>query len=103
MKDANLQTMMFLILIKLVFQLCKNCQERCSLSYSGDIQITRRINYNGYIIYANGNALLPVIVFSRVRYDAAKMTHGTSDKAESTAYSSDWITSQNFVYVLNYF
>ena len=54
-------------------------------------------------IYFNGYALPQVLDFPSVRYDATIMIHGASDGAKCLAYPSGWMTSKNFIHVINHF
>ncbi|KAK9701998.1 DDE superfamily endonuclease [Popillia japonica] len=55
------------------------------------------------IICANGNALPPVFVFPRVRFDEKRMMAGAMPGALRLVHKSDWMTSENFVKVLKFF
>ncbi|XP_072392462.1 uncharacterized protein [Diabrotica undecimpunctata] len=56
------------------------------------------------IICANGNALPPVWIFSRRRFDAARMMKSVPDDGLlGLAYPSGWMTRENFSQVLKRF
>lgn len=56
------------------------------------------------IICANGNALPPVWIFPRHRFDAVRMMRGIPDDAPlGLVYPSGWMTSDNFLKVLEHF
>ena len=55
------------------------------------------------IICANGNALPPVWVFPRVRFDESRMMSGAAVGALGLVHKSGWMTSENFTKVLEFF
>lgn len=55
------------------------------------------------IICANGNALPPVFVFPRVRFDEKRMMSGATPGALGLVHKSGWMTSENFIKVLRFF
>ena len=55
------------------------------------------------IICANGNALPPVWVFPRVRFDESRMMSGAAVGALGLVHKSGWMTSENFKRVLEFF
>ncbi|KAK4303085.1 hypothetical protein Pmani_024869 [Petrolisthes manimaculis] len=55
------------------------------------------------IICANGNALPPCFVFPRVRFDEARMMKGAPLGCKGLVHPSGWMTSSNFLYVLQHF
>lgn len=55
------------------------------------------------IVSANGNALPPVFIFPRVRFDEARMMNGVSPGCRGLVHPSGWMTSSNFIHVLQHF
>lgn len=55
------------------------------------------------IICANGNALPPVFVFPRVRFDEKRMMSGTTPGSLGLVHKTGWMTSENFIKVLRFF
>lgn len=55
------------------------------------------------IICANGNALPPVWIFPRVRFDENRMMSGATVGALGLVHKSGWMTTENFIKVLEFF
>ncbi|XP_037794938.1 uncharacterized protein LOC119590336 [Penaeus monodon] len=55
------------------------------------------------IICANGNALPPCFIFPRVRFDEARMMNGVPPACTGLVHPSGWMTSKNFLNVLQHF
>ena len=55
------------------------------------------------IICANGNAIPPCFIFPRVRFDEARMMHGAASSCKGLVHPSGWMTSKNFLQVLQHF
>ncbi|XP_066946059.1 uncharacterized protein [Macrobrachium rosenbergii] len=55
------------------------------------------------IVCANGNAIPPCFIFLRVRFDEARMMHGAAPSCKGLIHPSGWMTSKNFLQVLQHF
>ena len=55
------------------------------------------------IVCADGNALPPIFIFPRVRFDEARMMNGVPNSCLGLASPTGWMTSDNFLSVLGHF
>jgi len=55
------------------------------------------------IVSASGTAIPPCFIFPRVRFDRTRMMSGLKDDCLGLSHSSGWMTSQNFIHVLEHF
>lgn len=55
------------------------------------------------IICANGNALPPIWIFPRIRFDETRMMSGAPAGALGLVHKSGWMTADNFLKVLVFF
>ena len=104
---AHMQTKMQEVLSRYAFQDIYKLDETGCTTVQGPHQVMSRergelVTMVG-IVCANGNALPPSFIFPSVRFDEARMMNGVPNSCQGLVYPSGWMTSENFLAVLEHF